>query len=190
VLLLSLSLILAQLPATSSDSRGYSDSAVNLMFFGSETAVRAAARDWSDGSKAVSAEAFPPISSEYLFGRAQDLTYYKDTRFVRSRHHFRLWRAPFKGPNGETAWVGTANYDLDMAYGRSDSGTCGPRGFYHRIDPDIDAERKFIADSLLESGRVQRLRLERHPRGVTSGVDSNCTRYFSDGNVLVVWLTE
>ena len=186
--------ILETLPTLSRDERGFDDSPVNLLMFGHEAAVRAAAQaaGWEDADRAPKAaaepESFPPVSAEYLYGRRQDLALFQDVRYPRSRHHFRLWRAPFAGPRGETVWVGTANYDADIAFGWKVYERCGMRGFYHRIDPDIDAERAYIGATLAAAGATAGSGLLSRPGGVHSGVDSKCSPYHSDGRVLLLTL--
>jgi hypothetical protein len=48
-----------------------------------------------------------PMSTLYLFGRPQDFGYEmaEPIAMVASRHHFRIWKAPFTW-NGQEIWVG------------------------------------------------------------------------------------
>lgn len=186
--------LLAQVPALSQDARGVADSPVNLLILGSEPAVRAAfdSARWGDGAKLqavrVLPESFPPVSDEFLFGRRQDMSYVVDVRRLLSRHHFRLWRAPFAGPGGEAVWVGTANYDARPSVGWGGADTCGYAGLFHRIDPDIDKERDYVMVSLLPTGRMRDFRWLAQPRAVREGKDSKCSPYHTDGRVLVIRL--
>ena len=54
-----------------------------------------------------------PMSTLYLFNRAQDFGYEQAEAYsvVASRHHFRLWKAPFTW-NGQLVWVGAGTHDI------------------------------------------------------------------------------
>jgi len=201
----SLEEILAGLPSLSLGSAGQPDSPVNLLFFGSEESLRSALlhAKWT-GVPSGMAESlaggmlelaqlekparFPPISPEYLFGRAQDMAFAQLCSFVRSRHHFRLWRASFSGPGGEPAWAGTAAFDAALEF--HDRGKDGrrPWGFCHRIDPKLDRERDYIMGTLSALPAVRRLLRVAHPKASFSGYDSNLNPFETDGRVLAVFL--
>ncbi|MFI5361923.1 MAG: LssY C-terminal domain-containing protein [Elusimicrobiota bacterium] len=191
---LSVKEMLAALPPTSGASDGTPDSPVNLLFVGSEAAIRRAiARAaWTEGTASMTRsvaeglsllaslrapDVFPPVSAEYLFGRAQDAAFLRQSTFISSRHHFRLWKAPFRGPNGEQAWAGTANFDAALVFLR--------RGFVHRIDPEIDRERDYILGTLRNGPDV--LLARRIGRRARAGADSNGSAYRTDGGILVMF---
>ena len=52
-----------------------------------------------------------PMSQLYLFGRVQDFGYEQAEPYsvVASRHHFRLWKAPFQ-VDGQDVWVGAGTH--------------------------------------------------------------------------------
>ncbi len=124
-------------------------------------------------------DAFAPVSAEYLFGRAQDAAFLRPLSFLRRRHHFRLWRAPFKGPGGEAVWAGTANLDAALVFLRS--------RFVHRIDPEIDRERDYILGSLANGPDVVRAVRVTRDAAARTGKDSNGCGYWTDGRILVLF---
>ena len=188
--------MLAALPLTSTTPQGAPDSPVNLLFVGSDSAIRRAIdrADWTEGTGSMaralaeglikmarlrSPDVFPPVSAEYLFGRPQDAAYLQQLTFMRSRHHFRLWKTPFAGPAGEPVWAGTANLDASLVFLR--------HRFVHRIDPEIDRERDYILKTLADGPEVVRaVRIERNS-AARAGADSNGSRYRTDGRILVMF---
>jgi hypothetical protein len=193
---LGLQALLAALPLTSSTLKGAPDSPVNLVFVGSEKKIRRAidGAEWTEGTSSMARsiaggmldlasfhapDVFPPVSAEYLFGRAQDAAFLRQLSFMRRRHHFRLWRAPFAGPAGEQVWAGTASLDAALVLLR--------HRFVHRIDPEIDRERDYILGTLGRGPDVlSAVRVEREAAGRT-GKDSNGYGYRTDGRILVMF---
>jgi hypothetical protein len=57
-----------------------------------------------------------PMSQLYLFGRVQDFGYEQAEPYamVASRHHFRIWKAPFSW-QGHEVWVGAGTHDIGFA---------------------------------------------------------------------------
>jgi len=129
---------------------------VNFVVLGSQERVQAAldASDWhladldrkESGLKAVM-DTYEkkdylqmPMSHLYLFDRMQDCGYEQAQAFavVATRHHFRLWKAPFTW-NGDVVWVGAGTHDIgfekDIRTGK----------LTHKIDPTVDGERENIA---------------------------------------------
>ena len=188
--------MLAALPLTSTTSKGAPDSPVNLLFVGSESSIRRSIdrAEWTEGTASMSRslaggllkmarlrapDVFPPVSPEYLFGRAQDSAFLQQLTFLRSRHHFRLWKAPFTGPGGQQVWAGTANLDASLVFLR--------RRFVHRIDPEIDRERDYILGTLGSGPDVVRAVRIGRKAAIRAGADSNGSRYHSDGRILVIY---
>ena len=192
----SMGAMLAALPLTSTTPQGAPDSPVNLLFVGSESSIRRAIgrAEWTEGTVSMARalagglmsmarlrapDVFPPISPEFLFGRAQDAAFLQQLTFMRSRHHFRLWKAPFAGPAGQPVWAGTANLDSSLAFLR--------RHFVHRIDPEIDHEREYILATLGSGPDVVRAERVRRGAAARAGADSNGYRYRTDGRILVIY---
>jgi LssY C-terminus len=88
-----------------------------------------------------------PVSSEYLFGRREDLAFEKPVgNSPRERHHVRFWRCPKEDADGRPVWVGSAIFDKRVGL----SHTTGQ--ITHITAPDIDAERAFLFADLERTG--------------------------------------
>jgi hypothetical protein len=89
------------------------------------------------------------LSELRLFGRPQNFGYSQGDpiRVAASRHHFRIWKAPFD-LEGQTVWVGAGTHDVGFARDQRNN------GITHKIDPDTDGERDFIRDNLIQTGLV------------------------------------
>jgi len=122
-----------------------------------------------------------PVSTHYLYGRAQDLAFEKTVGgSPRRRHHARFWRTePSADPSG-TRWIGAATYDLSVGVSHRTGEVM------HHIDPDVDAEPVRLVSDLRGAGRVEAVdRIERYrPSG--SGQNSAGDTYQTDGSLLVV----
>src|SRR6185369_15887273 len=81
-----------------------------------------------------------PMSQLYLFGRVQDFGYEQAEPYsvVASRHHFRLWKAPFQ-VDGQDVWVGAGTHDVGFEKDQRNGSVT------HKIDPAVDGERDHIA---------------------------------------------
>ena len=139
---------------------------VNLLILGSEEHMRQvfASAGWitvdrdvigaliSGAIATLSKEAYLrlPMSPLYLFGRPQDYgwAHAEPITVVASRHHLRLWRAPLQ-MSSSTVWVGAATHDIGFERDRRNN------GITHRIDPNVDAEREFVEQTLTGTGMVQ-----------------------------------
>ena len=109
---------------------------VNFVLIGSQQQVQSAldAANWhvadTDDKKAVLEAVMEtyekkdylsmPMSTLYLFDRPQDFGYEQaePIAMVASRHHFRLWKAPFTW-NGQTVWVGAGNTRYRLREGQA-----------------------------------------------------------------------
>ena len=124
-----------------------------------------------------------PMSHLYLFDRMQDFGYEQAQAYsvVASRHHFRLWKAPFTW-NGETVYVGAGTHDIgfekDIRSGH----------LTHKIDPEVDGERENIAQSLDKSDKVKSMTYYLPPEPVQDAQNASGGGYHSDGRLLVVFL--
>jgi hypothetical protein len=172
---------------------------VNFVVIGDEDAVKAAfdAAEWhiadvdskEAGVKAIF-ETYQkkdylemPMSHLYLFDRMQDYGYEQAQAYsvVASRHHFRLWKAPFTSGD-QAIWVGAATHDIgfekDIRTGK----------LTHKIDPDVDAERENLAASLQKSGKAKHMTYYLPPNPVQEAKNASGGGYHSDGRLLVVSL--
>ncbi len=124
-----------------------------------------------------------PMSHLYLFDRVQDFGYEQAQAFsvVATRHHFRIWKAPFTW-NNETVWVGAATHDTgfekDVRTGK----------LTHKIDPNVDDERENLASGLQKSGKTKSMTYYLPPGPVQEAKNASGGSYHSDGRLLVVFL--
>jgi hypothetical protein len=99
------------------------------------------------GSLSKEAYLTMPMSQLYLFGRPQDYgwAHAEPISVVRSRHHLRLWKAPFevKGEFLEGAELTISASNATSAITASLT-----------IDPDIDLERDYVERALSSTGLV------------------------------------
>ncbi|MDX6769454.1 MAG: LssY C-terminal domain-containing protein [Elusimicrobiota bacterium] len=182
-------------PAFNEGRLGRVGNPVNLAFAGSPQAVRAALEGagwtevprtirgslWAGLKELLAGEpvaATPPMNDYRLAGRVQDLNWAQPTSFLRSRHHFRLWRTGETDARGRDLWWGAGDYDLDVRW----------HDLSHVRDPDLDAERDFIAASLAASPLVERVSLISHPGVPLSGANDKGYAFRTDGRVAVVEL--
>ena len=124
-----------------------------------------------------------PMSELMVFGRPQDYGFAMSDpiQTVMSRHHFRIWKAPFTA-GGLTVWVGAGTHDIgfdkDQRNGK----------ITHKIDPETDKEREFIADSLTQSGQVVKTDYITPTDTITKAKTAHGEEFFSDGRILVIYL--
>jgi hypothetical protein len=126
-----------------------------------------------------------PMSTLYLFGRAQDFGYEnaQALQVAEQRNHFRIWEAPFKGSQGETLWAGAGTHDIGIERDQRSK-----NAITHKIDPDVDKERDFIGATLQQAGWVQRMSYMDRPNPITQASTATGGTITSDGRVLVIVL--
>jgi hypothetical protein len=187
------------LPRRVHDHGGNQGDMVNFVVVGSQESMQAAfgAADWhvadldskEAGLKAV-LDTYQkkeylqmPMSHLYLFDRMQDFGYEQAQAFavVASRHHFRVWKAPFTCSD-QVVWVGAATHDIgfekDIRTGK----------LTHKIDPDVDSERGNLAEGLDKSGKAKNMTYYLPPNPVQDAKNASGGGYHSDGKLLVVFL--
>jgi hypothetical protein len=122
-----------------------------------------------------------PMATYYVFGRAQDYSYAipDPVAIVTRRHHLRIWKTGHE-MNGNPIWVGAATHDVAIKIEKR------KLRISHLIDPDVDAEREFIAGNLKETQLVT-------PVGYLSSADpvfeaqtANGDAYHSDSRMLLL----
>jgi len=123
------------------------------------------------------------MSELWLFGRAQDFGYAQadPLRVVASRHHFRIWKAPFTH-DGSTVWIGAGTHDVgfdrDQRNGK----------LTHRIDPEVDGEREYIGESLSQTGMVAKMDYMMPRQSVREAKTAHGEEFRSDGRTLIIYL--
>jgi hypothetical protein len=124
-----------------------------------------------------------PMSTLFLFGRKQDFGYEmaEPIAMVASRHHFRIWKAPFTW-KGQQVWVGAGTHDIGFAKDKRNSSVT------HKIDPAVDGERDNIGTSLQKSNKAKTFSYYLPPNPVQEAKNATGDGYHSDGRLLVVFL--
>jgi hypothetical protein len=124
-----------------------------------------------------------PMSTLYLFGRKQDFGYEmaEPIAMVASRHHFRIWKAPFTW-NGSEVWCGAGTHDVGFAKDKRNGSVT------HKIDPAVDGERDNIGSSLQKANKAKTLTYYLPPNPVQDAKNATGDGYHSDGRLLVIFL--
>jgi hypothetical protein len=124
-----------------------------------------------------------PMSQLMLFGRVQDFGYEEAEPYsvVASRHHFRLWKAPFTY-NGQEVWAGAGTHDIGFEKDQRNGKVT------HKIDPAVDGERNNIAQTLQAAGKVKSLQYFMPSDPVQETHNATGGSYHSDGRMIVVLL--
>ncbi|HEY3440914.1 MAG TPA: LssY C-terminal domain-containing protein [Paludibaculum sp.] len=190
---------LAQIPRRVVDKDNNPGDRVNFLILGTEEQVKQAllAVGWVVVDRSVkdtilrgalgtfSKQAYltMPMSELMVFGRAQDYGFAMSDpiQTVMARHHFRIWKAPFTA-GGLTLWVGAGTHDIGFDKDQRTG------GITHKIDPETDKEREFIAESLSQSGQVIKTAYVTPKDTITKGITAHGEEFFSDGRILVIYL--
>lgn len=126
-----------------------------------------------------------PMSVLYLFGRPQDFGYEnaQAVQVAQERNHFRLWKAPFEGPDKQILWAGAGTHDIGIERDQRSADA-----ITHKIDPDVDKERDYIAATLQQAGWVQAMSYMDRPNPIKQTFTATGGEIKSDGRVLVIVL--
>jgi LssY C-terminus len=124
-----------------------------------------------------------PMSELYLFGRVQDFGYEQAEPYavVASRHHFRIWKAPFQY-NGQDVWAGAGTHDIGFEKDQRNGKVT------HKIDPAVDGERDNVGATLQKTDKIKTLTYYLPPDPVQDARNATGGGYHSDGRILVVQL--
>jgi hypothetical protein len=147
------------LPRFSAKLDGDTMAPISLIFLGSGTELLEAFADagWHTADRVTIGTALTafkrgvlnqpyesaPVFPVFLDGKLHDVAFQKheDGDTSRRRHHARWWLTDYVC-EGRQVWVATASYDAGVGISR-----LIPMPIHH-IDPDIDAERDYIVNSL------------------------------------------
>ena len=191
--------LLDSVPRRVTSAKGFPGDSTNFIVIGSQKQVEAAfkAAGWVavDRTKkemlvesvedSVKKEAYVtmPMSELRLWSRPQDFGYAQGDplRVIRSRHHFRLWKAPFELAD-QTVWVGAGTHDIGLQR--------NPHNelLTHKIDPNVDAERDYIRDSLVDTGLVLKAVYMTPANPVSKAKTATGEEFTSDGRTVVIYL--
>ncbi len=124
-----------------------------------------------------------PMDKLYVFGRSQDYSYaLPDPKsIVARRHHLRIWKTD-RVVDDVPLWVGAATHDVAIEFVKR------KLWLFHRIDPDVDAERDFIAANLAKTSQLTREQFVRCAEPVFNGQTATGQTYYSDSRMLFLEL--
>jgi hypothetical protein len=185
----------ASLPGMNTGRFGRDGNPLNLVFVGSEEGLREALSraGWTEVPGTIRAslaagfvELFtgktlsstPPMNEYWLGGRRQDMNWAIATKPLTARHHFRVWDTGLRDERGRALWWGAGDYDLSIRW----------HDLSHVRDPDLDAERDFIAASLKDSPRLERAALVAVPSIPRWGANDKGYEFRTDGRAALIEL--
>lgn len=189
----------ANIPRRVSDNDGHEGDMVNYALVGTEDQVKTAfqAAGWTSVDKNVTDavlhglmatmnhEAYTemPMSTLYLFGRPQDLSFERaDPLMVAAqRHHLRLWKTD-QAIDGKPLWVGSATHDIGFEKDQRNGGVT------HKIDPDIDKERDFLLQSFDAAGVFSSAAYVTPDNPLLTAKTATGGSFQSDGRIVVMEL--
>ncbi|MGE5110165.1 MAG: LssY C-terminal domain-containing protein [Acidobacteriaceae bacterium] len=191
--------IFGKIPRRVVDLQGNQGDAVNFLIVGPKEQLEAAfsAAGWviADRSirdavvnatmKSTSKQVYleMPMSLLYMFNRPQDYGYARTepVQVVASRHHLRIWKSPYE-VDGEPLWVGACTHDIGFERDQRNNGVT------HKIDPEIDKERDYLAGTLTASGLIEHSEYVTPPDPITEAHTATGGTFRSDGRILVLYL--
>jgi hypothetical protein len=104
-------------------------------------------------------------------------------KVVESRHHLRVWRAPYAA-GGSVLWVGAATHDIGFDRDQRNN------GITHKIDPKVDDERDYVEQTLTGTGLVSEFTYVTPAGPVREAKTATGGTFQSDGRVLVLKIEE
>ncbi len=191
--------VLNDIPRRIRDKDGNPGDMVNFVILGSETRLKRAFQlgGWVlvDRTKAdavihgllstLSKEEYVemPMSELYLFGRPQDFGYAHADPYavVATRHHLRVWQTENE-VGGERIWAGAATHDVGFEKDQRNGSVT------HKIDPEIDEEREYLARTLMAGGAVKQWSHMTPRDALKQAKTATGGNFHSDGKVLVLVL--
>jgi LssY C-terminus len=122
-----------------------------------------------------------PMSTLYLFGRSQDLSFARaDPLAVAAiRHHLRVWKTT-ETVGGEQLWVGSATHDNGFEKDQRNG------GITHHIDANVDQERDFLQQSFAGAGVIAGAAYVIPPDPLTTAKTATGGSFQSDGRIVVM----
>ena len=122
-----------------------------------------------------------PMATFFVFGRAQDYSYAlpDPAAIVTRRHHLRIWKTDPQ-INGSPVWAVSATHDVSIEI------LMRKLRISHRIDPNVDAERDFIARNLMETHLVTQVEYLTSAFPVFKAHTASGEAYHSDSRILLL----
>ncbi len=135
--------------------------------------------------KTLNKEAYTemPMSTLFLFGRPQDMSYARaDPLLVAAeRHHLRVWQTD-KTIDGRPMWVGSATHDIGFEKDQRNGKVT------HKIDPEIDKERDYLLNSFDAAGVYSSAAYVTPTNPMTEARTATGGSFHSDGRIVVISL--
>jgi len=124
-----------------------------------------------------------PMSTLYLFGRPQDLSFARGDplKVAAERHHLRVWQTD-KAVGGLPLWVGSCTHDIGFEKDQRNGGVT------HKIDPKIDGERDYLLQSFDATGGFDSAAYVTPADPLTTAKTATGGSFYSDGRILVMEL--
>jgi hypothetical protein len=121
------------------------------------------------------------MATFYVYGRPQDYSYAlpDPTAIVTRRHHLRIWKTDHE-ISGSPLWVVAATHDMSIKIEKR------KLRITHRIDPNVDAERDFIARNLTETHLVTQVKYLSSATPVFIAQTANGEAYHSDSRIVLL----
>jgi hypothetical protein len=191
--------LFAGVPRRVADQSGHAGDMINFALIGTRAQVEAAfkAAGWVQVDKSVedavvhgilstlSHEAYTemPMSTLYLFGRPQDLSFARGDplKIAAERHHLRVWQTDTM-VDGAPLWVGSATHDIGFETDQRNGNVT------HRIDPKVDGERGFLLESFDAAGVFSSAAYVTPADPVVSARTATGGEFSSDGRIAVMRL--
>jgi len=122
-----------------------------------------------------------PMSTLYLFGRAQDLSFARAAplEVAAIRHHLRVWKTT-ETVGGEEFWVGSATHDSGFEKDQRNG------GITHHIDANVDQERDFLQQSFAGAGVLAGAAYVLPANPLTTARTATGGNFQSDGRIVVL----
>ena len=191
--------LFANIPRRVGDKAGAPGDMVNFGLIGTEAQIQAAFKNagWVAVDKTdeaavlhgllstLSHQAYVevPMSTLYLFNRPQDLSFARadPITVAAERHHLRIWKSS-ELVDGRQLWVGSCTHDIGFERDQRNGGTT------HKIDPNIDLERKFLVDSFDAAGNFSSAAYVTPSDPLRTAKTATGGSFFSDGRIAVMEL--
>lgn len=187
------------IPRRVGDLAGNPGDMVNYALVGTEAQVKAAfkAGGWVEVDKNVedavlhgilstlNHEAYTemPMSTLFLFGRGQDLSFARGDplKVAAERHHLRVWKSTVY-VGGKTLWVGSCTHDIGFEKDQRNGNVT------HKIDPKVDDERDYLLQSFDSTGAFTSAAYVTPEGPMLTARTATGGSFYSDGRILVMVL--
>ncbi len=122
-----------------------------------------------------------PMSTLYLFGRSQDLSFARASplEVAAIRHHLRVWKTT-ETVGGEPFWVGSCTHDNGFEKDQRNGGVT------HHIDANVDQERDFLEQSFSDAGVLAGAAYVKPANPLTTAKTATGGSFQSDGRIVVM----